>query len=445
MMHSIPKVIFILIIGLAIMDGLTNDLSAQNYRIRGILTDRQTREPVASAHITFKGSTEGTISDLKGYFSLEIKDLPAGLIVIHVAYDTLRIPLNAAFYRNELESRVPVWLMDRASYDIPEARISAYALKVFGSDTHYITDYEFLGNRIILLGFRNNNILRPELFVSDLSGSILHVQPFPGAKELVTDCFGNTHLLTGLDCCQLSVAGDSCSVRNRISIDEWENLMKPALIFLGRSVVWEMADENRFWIGYQLLSAESQTARTFFSAGYRPDASMAKALDNQLTFLYRAIGEFRAPEWSPGPLHNPVHDIIPDIEFSRRIELKTVYSPVFLSKRKLVVFNFPDNRIEIFNFFGDSIASVPIGQHNSPYWNKRVIQDGITEKFYFEIKSGQNYSLEEVDFLTGQTIRNIPVINYPKIDHLRINNGEVYFLYENLFGVKEKTLYRLRK
>ena len=76
---------------------LTRDvvaMSQQQYQVTGIVTDEQ-GEPIIGANIVEKGSTNGTVTDLDGHFTLAIHNPQTLLVVSYIGYHAQEISATA--------------------------------------------------------------------------------------------------------------------------------------------------------------------------------------------------------------------------------------------------------------------------------------------------------------------------------------------------------------
>ena len=71
--------------------------SQASRKITGVITD-ENGEPIAGANVVEKGTTNGTITDADGRFTLDIADR-AVLVVSYIGYNTQNIPITQKNYR----------------------------------------------------------------------------------------------------------------------------------------------------------------------------------------------------------------------------------------------------------------------------------------------------------------------------------------------------------
>ncbi len=63
----------------------------QDVKITGSIVDSQTKEPIVGAVIAVKGTSQGTVTNEKGNFTIQVKKIPALLVVSSIGYENQRI------------------------------------------------------------------------------------------------------------------------------------------------------------------------------------------------------------------------------------------------------------------------------------------------------------------------------------------------------------------
>jgi len=74
--------------------GAKNDITSQQTKITGTITDATTGEKLIGVNVVVEGTTTGVSSDLNGKFSIEVPDLNVVLQISYIGYLTKKIPLN---------------------------------------------------------------------------------------------------------------------------------------------------------------------------------------------------------------------------------------------------------------------------------------------------------------------------------------------------------------
>ena len=69
-------------------------MMAQTITVKGVVKESMTGEPIISANVAVKGTTNGTISDISGMYQISNVSSNAVLIVSYIGYKTAEIPVN---------------------------------------------------------------------------------------------------------------------------------------------------------------------------------------------------------------------------------------------------------------------------------------------------------------------------------------------------------------
>jgi TonB-linked SusC/RagA family outer membrane protein len=101
--------------------GLFFSISAQEMKVKGVVKDSETGETIIGANILISNLKIGTISDINGNFSINIKSKTASLIVSYVGYKTQTIEING-------ESNVIV-LLKQNSQSMDEVVVVGYGVQ----------------------------------------------------------------------------------------------------------------------------------------------------------------------------------------------------------------------------------------------------------------------------------------------------------------------------
>ncbi|NJK87139.1 MAG: carboxypeptidase-like regulatory domain-containing protein [Bacteroidales bacterium] len=88
------------------------------YKITGVVFDKETNKPVDCATIYINGTTLGTLSDQNGVFQINSALFPANIIVSHLSYKTKSIAIE----RNEEVIHLQIEL-EPSNFVLPEVKI----------------------------------------------------------------------------------------------------------------------------------------------------------------------------------------------------------------------------------------------------------------------------------------------------------------------------------
>ena len=130
--------------------------------------------------------------------------------------------------------------------------------------------------------------------------------------------------------------------------------------------------------------------------------------------------------------------------FTQSIYYKEVYAPMFQHNDSVYVFNYPKDRLEVYNKFGESMDSIAIYHHYNAKqtgWQSQLIQDKITGAVYaiYE-KTGSTY-LGLINLKTGNITEKVK-LGFRYVDKIRVHNNVVYYVYRPFESTQKKFLYK---
>jgi hypothetical protein len=130
--------------------------------------------------------------------------------------------------------------------------------------------------------------------------------------------------------------------------------------------------------------------------------------------------------------------------FTQSIYYKEVYAPMFQRNDSVFVFNYPKDRLEIYNKYGECKDSIPIYHHYNAKqtgWQSQLIQDKITGAVYaiYE-KTGSTY-LGLLNMKTGNITEKVK-LGFRYVDKIRVHNNVVYYVYRPFESIQKKFLYK---
>ena len=83
----------VMVLALLLLQGFGN-LYAQGITVTGSVTDAASGEPLIGVNVVIKGTTEGSISDVNGEFSITVPDQESVLVLSYIGYSTQEITVG---------------------------------------------------------------------------------------------------------------------------------------------------------------------------------------------------------------------------------------------------------------------------------------------------------------------------------------------------------------
>ncbi len=398
------------------------------------MKSKNSQKPIEGVHVFVKGKAVHVISDKSGGFQLPNYTRNPLVLLTHVAFDSLVIRFS------ELKNS-SILKMSPRTYSLPAVSISEQKLEeVFHSRYHYVFDYEFLEDKIVLLTFNRSLKKDAEITVCDANQQILFERGIGAEPEkFIKDYKGNLYLQTSKAIFVLSLAGDSVemkkidkkeyafrlnhcvdSVSNHVLFNDFKSYIPrmnyyalntiDSNYFLLKSHVNDVVNKMYRWEYYELSLEQKREAR-----------EMAEKIPNM-------------DKKDVGAMFTGFH---------KSIYYEPVYAPLFVKNDTVLVFDHSSELIFKFNQFQviDSVSIRYAKNEAKAKWKNKLIMDESEEEFYgLYLKSGY-YVLKNIDVNSGN-----PTFSYRIekrfAEKLKIDNGYVYYLYKQPSSQEKPFLYR---
>ncbi|MBM3164949.1 MAG: hypothetical protein FJZ80_05750 [Bacteroidetes bacterium] len=132
--------------------------------------------------------------------------------------------------------------------------------------------------------------------------------------------------------------------------------------------------------------------------------------------------------------------------FTQSIYYQVPYAPLFKVGDSIYVFDFPSDKMWVYNESGDPIRSTGLYLHyhkEQNGWKRKILQDAATGALYavFE-KDGITY-LGRIDVMNGQIFAKHR-IHHKYVENIRINRGFAYYIYRPFESFQKRFLYKER-
>ena len=310
---------------------------------------------------------------------------------------------------------------------------------VFHSDRLSVADFEIQNNNdIILLTYPKQLQKGSEILLFDGITIKSSFQVNDQAKYLVRDYRGNTHVV-----CKEKVLGVYVS----------ENLIElgqiPKDYFL--KYVAPIVDTNASKMYFSNFNKDYPAFDYFvydiFDSTYR---TILNIKDDLMMELYRSEYKWvdvRTKLWAKNKERETGIDAqiwVGANYFTQSIYYKEVYAPLFHRNDSVFVFDYPKDRLIIFNRWGESLDTISIYHHYQPKktgWQKHLIQDNVTGVIYAEYEKDGNMYLGIVDVNLGEINEKVK-LSYKYVEKIRVHNNKVYYVYRPFESSQKRFLYK---
>jgi hypothetical protein len=396
----------------------TSSIFAQNkILVRGKVFDSETGKPVSEVHVFVKGSTEGTITDASGNYSVYIEKKKDTLVYSHIQYEVF----DSAYYVSTINADV---LLDPKISILAEAVIKPI-MNISKGMMFDVTDYFFIGDNILYSGYcyhykKNRN---PWLLLKTSKGDTIFSECVGKEGTFFKDCFDNIHYITEKTAYQLVIENDSIWFEYPTRVDEFMEAMENCHMEVNNKVIVSQYYNSNQVLIYYLIDKETIETEIFRTVADEAKLNM---------FIYRGLF------FSMGPPPSEA-----DLRFEELIMYKPVFAPIIKAREKIFIINYAESIIESYDTCFQSLNKVPIYFHNVRFCKDEIVVDNVTGKVYAVFRNRGKTSVKEIDIDKGEIGQEIDIPDFYWIDNIKINNGKLYFLYREKYSTKLRSLYRM--
>ncbi len=385
---------------------------AQSNIINGICLDSRNK-PIRDVGIYTIDSTILTVTNNDGLFSLKYSNPGDTIYASHVAFE------NVVYIIDSLDVNKRIVLkMKPTSLQLPEVEIVGNAPHVaYNNKVVSVVDFEINDKGIYLLARRRrNNSLLHLNFACD---TLTELKISPDYYNIYKDVYGEMQLVSDEDVWQIGhkTIRDyvfEMELMYRTPTSRFVGLFKniacatDSLLIGGRYVFFG----QEIYYYYFNIDGDQQAHELHHCVNEENRDLMINLLN--LGTFYRSAG-FLDP--------------------------KPTYDPVFAYDNKIYLFSFDEDKLFVYNNLGEVIEEYPLTFHKYKHWrgdmrvikkwDKKVILDWATGKFYTTFTDGGVTTIKRIDLEAGTAETVYTISGYAFVENLRIYNGKAYFLYKN--------------
>ena len=384
--------------------------------LKGTILNEYNR-PISNVHIWVEGSTNGTISNKSGKFSIQVNSFPAKLHVSHLSYISKKVKVKNA---QDFKSTIKLISFVQT---LPTASISNKKLVDLTENYWYdISDFEIYQDHVLLLAYQWKQKVNPWLIMLNAYGDTLWSSHIGKDGELYKDCMGNIHLVNKKAAYQLFIEEDNFQLYPAVSIADFKEQLEPCIASHEEKIYLE-----QYTYASQVLN--------YFEADIS-DTSYQKIA---------TIADRKSMRWlyDDAAGHSPLRN-----EHEQRFESLFFYDPIYAPLIKqgdtTIIFDFVNGEIEIFDSKFKPISTVNIDFHKDIKWKEKLFVDEKNQKVYCMFRRGGFHSLHEINLWTGELSKRTDIPKFTFVGKLRIHNGNLFFLYRDRIEDQSLTkIYRM--
>lgn len=388
---------------ISILFVLVTVYSFSQTRIRGTVVDEK-GQGISSVHIWLDGTTNGTITNKKGAFFIEVDKFPIHIRVSHLSYISVKMKLESA---EDLKKPIALIAMVNT---LPTAIVGANRVVDLTEGSWYdISDFEIYQDHILLLAYRWKQKKNPWLIMLNEGGDTLWTSYIGKDGELYKDCLGQIHLVNKKAAYQLFIEESDFQLYPAVSLKDFKEQLEPCIASHDEKIYLEQYTyANQILYYYEADLSDT----TYHKIATVVDRRSLRWLDDD------AKGK--------SPLRN---------EHEKRFEELFFYDPIYAPLIKqgdtTIIFDFVNGQIELYDNEFNIISSAGIDFHKTLKWKEKLFVDEKTSKVYSMFRRGGFHSLHEINLWTGELSQSVNIPQFTFVGKLRVHNSKAFFLYRD--------------
>lgn len=447
-----PGTLFMLLIIIMTLLQLypSNCIAQDRHLIEGIVFEKETEMPLAGVHIIIEGTSYGTISGPDGSFRLSVTDYPVRLKVTHIGFED-RIFTVERDAKGEIIMLGLVFsaeMLDAVTISDQKAEL------IFRDNSYAVLDFEFHENGLMLLIFRNRLKRAQLVLLSNMNDTLATMNTLPGkARSLHRDCQDYIHYISEDTAYQIHFTGIDLQLLHAMDIRAF---MPVALAFKAyHNKSYYFAIKRNYNLGIMYTKYDSLTESYSIFREIFDTKKMQILKDNPMhhMFLNNPVNDER--EFSLLQMGSDMstrsridalkasRDASIEGHYLRKMVYTPIYAPLFKSNDQILIFNHPESQIEFISLEGKAIKQIPINYQNDKSWDKLVLKDEITDKYYIVFENATRLSIRSIDIHWGE-LGPSNTLYYPHVKKVLIRNNYVYFTYREPGSIDKTMLFRQR-
>ncbi len=428
-----PVRIFLMVLGLAALNA-----KAQTTVVMGTVTDAVDRKGLLGAGVRSVKEGRAVIADAKGKYIIQVSP-GSNLEFSCLGYTAI---LKALSNPSKKDTVILNISLARKAYELPLVNVSAEPKvdTVIGNWRFYVEDYEFFGDKYILLTWEKR-LSKSKLMLADGEQKIISSVAVIGeAQSLYKDFLGRIYVKCREGVQRVSIGADNSLALISIDEKEFNTLIEPCIDTIRENLYFSTyrGDMPRF--DYY---AYDRKADTFRIISHITDAPLERMHNFEYEFLKPAdkvLARKMARDY-----HMDKRDVAAAMTgFAQTHYFTPLYAPLFVIHDTVHVFDHYRNTLYKYDRSHHLVDSVSVDYHhpkNWREWKRKLIKDEAEGTVYALFQKEGYYYLKRIDTGTGKVVATYK-LSYRYLDRIRIKNSQAYYVYRPFESLQTKYLYR---
>jgi len=422
-------------------------LFAQESRflIMGKVTNSETGEPADGVVVTCKEPARIAQTNSKGRYAILISRKAGAVLEFRgLGYRSKSITISGEVL-NKFPGdtmRLDVQLFPEL-IEIEETTITAGPDTVFGNWKFFVEDFLFADqNRFVLLTFEKSLKQSKVVLVDDQQHILSSFDVPVEAKELYRDYQDNINVMCVDSAFRIKIVPPSTIILLALPYKDFCDRMLPCVDTIGRKILFTNYQDRYPAFSYFSYDPADTTVQM---VRYIVDAPLLKQYNWEFDYLKPKDRLYaRKMEIYTGIDKRIIAATMTG--FPNSIYYTPLYAPLFVRNDTICVFDHYADSLFLYDFNMNRIGASHIDYHhpkNWKEWDRQLHQDEVTGEIYARFEKGGFYTLKKIDIKTGKIVSEHKLEN-PWVKHIRIRNGEAFYIYRPKDSIQTKFLYKER-
>lgn len=411
----------------------------QRLLVMGEIRSAKDSLPLDEVVVICKDPQRETHSDKKGHYAI-LLDQKAGqsLEFRLMSYKTVKVKVEP---KHGDTLFISVW-MQPDFITMKEFTLSSGPDTVIGNWRFFIEDYLFLNDsQYVLLTFEKS--LKNAKVMLATENKIVASSTVPGeAKELYRDYQGHINVMCKDSAFRVKIVPPAIVLLLALPYTDFCDRMLPCIDTLGGRILFSNYHRNYPAFSYFAYDPQDTTVER-----------LHYIVDNELLGQYNWEFDYLKPK---DRLYARKMEAYTGIDkriiaatmtgFPESIYYTPLYAPMEVVHDTICIFDHYSDSLFLYDRSGKMIGASKIDYHhpkNWKEWDRRIIKDEVTGEIYAQFEKDGVYTLKKIDIRTGKIVGTFRLTDH-YVKHIRIRNGEAYFIYQPFDSVQKKFLYKER-
>jgi len=403
------------------------------------------KDPVENVNIRNKNETVGTVSDKYGKFELLKIKRNDTLIISHISYVSIEIPVkNLTSYNDTIFLTIG---LDYSSQILSNVYVNS-AIKAEVVSQMSIDDFEFVGDKIMLLGHNING------FFIELNQKRTYLNKNTNEVKFTSDVFDGFHVLATDSVYQLSLEKETPEIIFTSNMSDYVEKLFPYKFIINNKLIVEDIEarnekfnQERVYFSIDLNNKEKKLLKKIFNeAAYKYAESYYKSILN----LYNRETPITQNQiingtWtgSVNSLLTTNHLVASEIDWFNNIASKPIYAPIVKHHNMVSIIDFSNNKIYNFNSDLEPVKSVKIDSSEYRKFDANILFDRVSNLIYLTTKTASERTLLLLNPESGKLSKKLSIPHlFPK--NIKVHNGYVYYVILSDKDIFSEILYRIK-